>query len=143
MVQVTEKPPKRPTLFNIIRHRGDPQVATTASGHTVIKKDRVIIPSPLDGKMISLRCADYHMEHFVYIDPLFATKLPEDAPGYWFAMCTCGSPAVIISPAEAALHDGDKYDGSQDNELVCQFYMNTLMAFGLGYHANQEGNRWD
>jgi hypothetical protein len=135
--------------FNIIKTRGDPDVATTLTGHHVTKKERVIIPSPFDGTMISLLVADYHDEHFVYIDPLFEKDLPEnDERSYWFAMCTCGSPAGIIGPSDANIHEGvSLYDrltgkGVGENLLVCQFYYGTLLANGYGWHANQDPKQW-
>jgi hypothetical protein len=125
-----------PISFNIIKNRGDPQTATTLSGHVVQKKDFVIVPNPLDPEikqMIALRCADYHMEHFVYIDPLFAGEVPKsEKRHFWWAMCTCGSPAVMIDGMQAAVHDGQDYDGSQTSELV----------YGHGFHQGQENRKW-
>lgn len=132
-----------PTTYNIITFRGDPTKATTLSGHQVEKKDRVIIPSPFDGTMITLRCADYHNEHFVYIDPLFEKELPKgEKKRYWFAMCTCGSPAVIISPSQAAVHEGHVIGEDKENMLVCQIYMQTLLENGFGYHIGQDKREW-
>lgn len=135
--------------YNIIAHRGDPKVATTLSGHHVTKKERVIIPSPFDETMISLLIADYHDEHFVYIDPLFEKDLEkEDKRRVWFAMCTCGSPAGIISPSDANVHNDvsmfDRFMGKGINEnlLVCQHYFQTLLMDGYGYHVGQDDRQW-
>lgn len=129
--------------FNIIKNRGDPNTAYTVTGHEVTKKDLVIIPSPFDGTMISLRCADYHEEHFVYIDPLFDKEIPEkDVRSYWFAMCTCGAPAGIIGGADVAKHDNLPPTTKIENMLVCQFYYQTLLLHGFGYHANQDQREW-
>jgi len=135
--------------YNIIANRGDPKTATTLSGHHVEKKEDVIIPSPFDGTMISLKCADYHLEHFVYIDPLFQMKLPDDdRRQVWFAMCTCGSPAVIIGPGEASVHEDVSWldrmtgKGINVNMLVCQFYMMTLLEHNHGWHMNQDKKEW-
>lgn len=131
------------TVFNIVRFRGDPKKATTLSGHTVEKKERVIIPSPFDGSMITLKCADYHNEHFVYIDPMFDQELPKgETKRYWFAMCTCGSPAVIIGPSQAAFHEGHVLGEDKENMLVCQYYMMSLLEFGFGIHVGQEKREW-
>jgi hypothetical protein len=76
-------------LFNIIHHRGDPQTAVTLSGHTVRRQEFVVVPEMLDmGKSTIVKCAPYD-DHFLYLDPV-------NLPGHWFAMCTCGAPAVII-----------------------------------------------
>jgi hypothetical protein len=137
------------TKFNIVKWRGDPTTATTLSGHHVEKKERVIIPSPFDGTMITLLCADYHMEHFVYIDPLFELELdPSEEMRYWFAMCTCGAKAVIIGPADAAIHQGhtasDVLEGKsvRENMLVCEHYMGSLLTEGHGYHQGQDPRPW-
>jgi hypothetical protein len=91
--------------FSIIKHRGDPKSALTEDGIRVFKEDSVISDDPYDSNVpprkIEVRCMDYHMEHFVYIDPVQKT-------GRWFAWCTCGSPAVIV--------------GMEDPLLVCFFY---------------------
>jgi hypothetical protein len=129
--------------YNIIAQRGDPTHATTVTGHPVEKKALVIIPSPFDGTMIALNCADYHMEHFVYIDPLFERDLPKnESRSFWFAMCTCGSPAAIIGGADVARHEGRPFLGYEDNMLVCQHYYQTLIQNGYGWHLNQEGKQW-
>jgi hypothetical protein len=140
---MSEKKKNESTVYNIIALRGDPTTATTLSGHKVEKKDRVIIPSPFDGQMITLKCADYHNEHFVYIDPMFEKELPKgEKKRYWFAMCTCGSPAVIISPSQASIHEGHVIGEDLENMLVCQMYMMNLMEYGFGFHMGQEKRMW-
>jgi hypothetical protein len=119
--------------FNIIKHRGDPQTAETLSGHTVKKESHVYLKSPYDNKVISLRCADYHGEHFVYINPMYE-KDGSDGLGQWFAMCTCGSPAVIIGPMAAQSHD----EGLWENMLVCYAFAMTQASHGHGWHQGQE-----
>ena len=129
--------------YNIIKHRGDPHTATTLTGDIVHKQEIVIIPSPLDGTMISLDCADYHGEHFVYVDPLFAKTLPEsEVRQIWFAMCTCGSPAVVLGPGDVAEHDDQKKDGTQVNKLVCMIYHTNLLEHGHGFHMGQSPVKW-
>lgn len=130
-------------VYNIVHTRGDPTHAMTITGHAVEKKDIVIIPSPFDGTMITLRCADYHNEHFVYIDPLFSAELPKDeGRSFWFAMCTCGSPAAIIGGGEVARHEGRKWEGPEENMLICQHYFQTLIDNGYGWHVNQDPIQW-
>ncbi len=141
------------TAFNIVSHRGDPTSATTISGHRVEKKDFVIIPSPLDpATFMSIKCADYHNEHFVYIDPLFEKELDKsEDKQYWFAMCTCGAPAVIIGGKDASLHEGHNWiqeiiargGHGVENLLVCQHYMTALMNYGHGWHQGQSPRRWE
>lgn len=130
--------------FNIIRFH-DPQKATLASGHTVQRADRVFFKVPSDTEMsglvagdwIALKCADYHTEHFLYIDPLY---LRDDAEGKgcWFAMCTCGSPAVIVGPADAAIEDGS----CPERLLVCYLYHLTLTQTGHGRHTTTGERPW-
>ena len=130
--------------FNIIKHRGDPTTAMTLSGHPVKKEEFVYIkvPTPIGnyeaGDWMMVKCADYHNEHFVYLDPLFFVDGPE-GKGHWFAMCTCGAPAVIINPKDVGLtHDSD----ADSNMLVCQAYMMSVTQFGVGRHATGDGRRW-
>lgn len=122
--------------FNIIRQRGDPKKAVLQSGHTVEKLEHVFIKSP-ENAFISLRCADYHNEHFVYIDPLYNAD-GAVGKGHWFAMCTCGSPAVIVGPSGARSHE----QGIRENMLVCMAYTTTLLEFGTGFHSGQDQRAW-
>ena len=128
-----------PYRFNVIHHRGDPTRATLQSGHTVTKLDQVYIKSPFDNTWLSLKCADYHGEHFVYIDPLYNIDGPE-GEHHWFAMCTCGGPAVIIGPGVAGMtHEA----GVGLNMLVCLHFMNTLAKYGTGFHQGQSRQQWE
>lgn len=102
--------------FSIIKQRGDPKTATTLDGHVVHKEEKVFVPEW--NRWVA--CADYHGEHFVYLDP-------SDKPGRWFAMCTCGSPAVIVGK--------DVYKGEQ-GMLVCHFHA------AQGYHQTSDGRTW-
>ena len=149
MTEEANGKPEQAQTFNVIAHRGDPKIATTISGHHVTKKERVVMPSPFDGTMITLLMADYHEEHFLYIDPLFEKDLDEKDPRrVWFAMCTCGFPAGIISPADANIHNEvslvDRFMGKGVNEnlLVCQHYFETLRREGHGYHVGQDKTEW-
>jgi hypothetical protein len=131
--------------FNITKFRGSPTEATTLSGHHVEKQEYVYFKIPdeaqlgnlMGGEWMYLKCADYHMEHFIYIDPVFLQEGPE-AQGHWFAMCTCGSPAVILDQAATEMHDTleDK------NLLACYHYMLTKSNYGHGWHVGQDKREW-
>lgn len=145
---------KPPVSYNIIKNRGDPTTATTLTGHRVEKKDFVILPNPMDSagyasQPMMLRCADYHNEHFVYIDPLFEVDLPKsEKRNFWFAMCTCGAPAGIISPSDANIHNDvslvGRLTGKGTNEslLVCQHYYQMVLMHGHGFHVGQDPRPW-
>jgi len=78
-------------LFNIIKHRGDPTHAVTLSGHKVERQDKVWVPEAAQLNLPQwLTCAPYD-NHFIYLEPSRKKNM-------WFAMCTCGAPAVIIAP---------------------------------------------
>jgi len=130
-------------LFNTATRHGSPTKAMTLSGHEVEKQETIYfkIPASLGqlkaGSWISLKCADYHNEHFLYIDPVYLMEGPE-AKGHWFAMCTCGSPAIIIEPGATADHDSPE----SGNLLVCKQYMDTKTTYGTGTHLGQEQREW-
>lgn len=99
--------------FSIIRHRGDPDEATTLDGHKVHRKDKIFIPAWEE----FVTCAPYD-NHFIYTDP-------SGKVGRWSYMCSCGSPAVITG------FSGYKGDASyQGKMLVCYFHA------GRGKHAD-------
>ena len=141
--------PKGGARVNIIRQRGSPTEVTLASGHTVEKQEYVYFLMPKEDKREPdewrmVKCSDYHGEHFLYLDPLYLLAARPTDPnksetgrGHWFAMCTCGSPAVIVGPEEAAKEDSD----CPEQLLVCIYYHNTLLDEGWGKHADQEGRR--
>ncbi|MCK5548801.1 MAG: hypothetical protein KAI64_07280 [Thermoplasmata archaeon] len=143
---------KKPTIFNIIKKRGSPTEATTAAGDKVKKEPFLIVPSPHNpDTLVTIQCADYHEEHFVYLDPLFFIDLkPDDPRKIWWAMCTCGSPAVVVGGTTAAKHEGHNWihevlnrDGHNvENILVCEHYMARLDTQGHGWHQGQEGRQW-
>lgn len=140
-----------PAAHNVIRQRGSPTEATLASGHTVEKQEYVYFLLPKEDKRKPdewrmVRCADYHGEHFVYLDPLYLLPATPVDPnksqtgrGHFFALCSCGSPAVIVGPSDAAMEDSD----CPEQLLVCFYYHSTLVNNGWGRHADQEGmRRW-
>lgn len=106
--------------FSIIKHRGDPNSATTLDGHKVYKRESVYIPE-MGGKV---RCAPYS-SHFVYLDP-------SNKAGRWFAMCTCGSPAVITG-YKAYKRDASSNEGAM---LICKYHGD------YGHHQNEQGSHW-
>lgn len=130
--------------FNIIKFR-DPKQATLASGDVVHRADRVYFKVPEDAEMsgliggdwITLKCADYHTEHFLYINPLYLRDRTK-GKGCWFAMCTCGSPAVIVGPGDAAMEDSS----CPERLLVCYLYHLTLTQTGHGRHATTGERPW-
>lgn len=141
--------PFEASSFNIVRQRASPNEVTLTSGHTVEKMERVYFRPPNadasgPGEWQVVKCADYHGEHFVYLDPLYETPALLTNPdkkdtgrGHWFAMCTCGSPAVILGPEEAKFEES----GIEEQLLVCYIYHATLKKDGWGKHADQHGRR--
>ena|SRR3990167_3674084 len=138
--------------FNIVRQRGTPTEAILESGHKVEKQEYVYFRKPNEdasgpGDWTMIKCADYHGEHFVYLDPVYNLPARKVDPnkhstgrGRFFAACTCGSPAVIVGPIDAALEDSD----CKEQLLVCFIYHRDLVAYGWGRHADQQGmRRWD
>ena len=101
--------------FSIIRHRGRPNKATTLKGREVTRSEKVFI-----AEMGWLRCAPYD-DHFVYLNP-------DTNKGTWFAMCTCGSPAVIVGASLVGEPGGPRM-------LVCMEHAQT------GKHTTG-GSRW-
>jgi len=133
-----------PTKFNIIKHRGSPTDAITLTGHKVFKQEFVYFQLPQSfggfakGDWITMRCADYHGSHFIYIDPVYLEDGPH-AKGHFFAMCTCGSPAVLAGPGE------EVSIGTPDGStliLVCLFYQNEYHRVGRGRHLNEGERMW-
>ena len=128
--------PFKGKTFNIVKHLGDPGEATLQSGHTVYKEDYVYFKNDKN-QFVAMKCADYHGAHFVYLDPLYGVDGKEGL-GHFFALCTCGSAAVVVGPTEARLEITDW----QEQLLVCYVYHGTLKAYGHGWHQGQEGRKW-
>lgn len=121
--------------FNTVKHRGDPKSAVLESGHTVKKQEYVYFKDE-HGQYVALKCADYHGAHFLYLDPVFNDD--EKGKGHWFAMCTCGAPAVIVGPQQGDMED----TGVQERLLVCYAYHLTLHNYGAGWHQGSSPRRW-
>lgn len=94
--------------FSIIHHRGTVNDATTLDGYEVHRQEFVWIRGY--GKVI---CPSYD-NHFTYLDP---KPVKRGEPYRWFAMCTCGSPAVITG-TRAYSHLGSPSGWM----LVCQHH---------------------
>jgi hypothetical protein len=112
--------PKNEILFAVIQQRGDPYKAITLDGQTVVREEKVFIPEYQN----FVACAPYS-SHFVYLDPSGIEQR-------WFAMCTCGSPAVIVG-YDAYRQDASSNEGAM---LVCLFHAQR------GHHANEQGSQW-
>jgi hypothetical protein len=128
---------------NPIKHRGDPKWAILQSGHRVEKQERLFFRIPVAmghfdaHQWVSIKTADYHSEHFLYLDPLYESDEPEDK-GHWFCMCSCGSPAVLVGPTDAQIEDS----GIEEQLLVCYTYHLTLTETGFGRHATTGERPW-
>lgn len=68
----------------IIRHRGDPNKATTLNGERVVRRKHITLPD----LGVAVACAPYD-DHFVY----WTNRVGQSA-----LMCTCGSAAVVTEP---------------------------------------------
>lgn len=104
--------------FNIVHQHGSPNEATLVTGHKVFRVKGIFIKDL--GREIP--CAPYD-DHFIYEEPTHAK-------GTWFAMCTCGSPAVIVDPS------GYRRDSSSSGKMIiCHYH-------GMhGHHATSDLGR--
>lgn len=128
--------------FNIIKRRGDPKSAITHSGHFVEKQEYVYLRDD-KGLYQNVRCADYHNEHFIYVDPQFNVERADGQPNTkrgWFAMCTCGSPAVLVGRGVGAL--GTDHFDYGEMLLVCMIHTQALLDSGIGRHQTSSGRQW-
>jgi hypothetical protein len=75
-----------PKLISIIRHRGEPQKATTLNGVEVKRERQLFVLADSYNKFF---VAAQYDDHFLYDNPT-----PQQ-PSF---MCTCGAPAVLIPP---------------------------------------------
>ena len=95
--------------FSIIKHYLSPNEGITVDGKKVFRKDKVFVKEW--GRFVV--CAPYD-NHFIYLDE--SNKM-----GRWFAMCTCGSPAVVVG-ANVYKKDASPTSGSgirPGEMLVC------------------------
>lgn len=137
MSEQAESPNFKNYSFNVISKRGSPTEAVLESGHTVTKQEICYYRdenSP--GGVAGVKAADYHGEHFVYIDPVANRPIEDtEAEGWdgkqrWFAMCTCGSQAVIIT-AQTTENLGLESPPVDGPRLVCMFYATQVEHYGV------------
>jgi hypothetical protein len=132
------------TRITTIKRRGDPKWAILETGERVEKQERLYFVAPAQmmsvqaGQWVSVRAADYHGEHFIYLDPLYNDDKKHTGRGHWFAACTCGSPAVLVGPSEARLED----PGTNEQLLVCWAYHASLHDTGFGRHMTTGEKPW-
>lgn len=129
--------------FGIVRQRGSPVEVTLDSGHVVKKEKWLYIKAATTGfadpnkeQWEHYEAADYHGEHFLYVDPLYHVDGPEGT-GHVAIMCTCGSPGIIVGATSGRLEDSDR----TKKLAVCYVYHTTLETYGTGMHADQQGRR--
>lgn len=113
---------KQVTSFATIRAFGDKNTATTHDGIKVHRLDSIYF----EGFGL-VTCAQYSA-HFVY-------EHKSGIVGRWSTMCTCGSPAVIVSynsPINKLM--SKPTDGGFI--LVCMAHTSTKDNVGVGKHAD-------
>ena len=110
---------KPSTKFNMnvayIRVRNTPNEATLSDGSKIyrIKEGKVYV----EGLKRFVKTVDYS-NHFVALDP--SKKV-----GRWFALCSCGSPAVVAgyNAYKHGASAGTNQDGMVAGEmLICYFH---------------------
>lgn len=72
--------------ISIIRHRGEPNKATTLSGESVERLSQLFVDAEGYNRFYPVTHYD---DHFIYDNPTIAQ------PSF---MCTCGAPAVLVPP---------------------------------------------
>lgn len=92
-----------PKVISIIRHRGEPQKATTLNGVEVTREQKLFVLADSYNKFF---VATQYDDHFLYDNPAL------QQPSF---MCTCGAPAVLIPP----------------NTLESQFYCMHHYQYGI------------
>lgn len=124
------------STFNVIRFRGDQTKVQLVTGEIVEKQDFIYVKDN-ENKVHAMPCADYHGEHFIYADPRYNLD-GDEGRGHWFAMCTCGSPAVKIGWTDVVLTHGE----GERAMIVCYVYMLTLEKEGVGAHMTGHRKWW-
>lgn len=102
---------KKDVGFSIIHHFGSPNEAYTLDNLKVERQEYLY--AGITYGMV--RCAPYD-DHFIYNDP-YKVRPGIDAPR-WLAMCTCGSPAVIVGTKVYGI-----YASPEGYLLVCMAHM--------------------
>jgi hypothetical protein len=98
--------------FSIIKHLHVNRV-TTIDGYICHRKDKLFVPE----YNADVPCAPYD-NHFIFLDP--HVLKPGDPRKYWFAMCTCGGPSILVG-SNAYSHLGS----SSGMMFVCLVHLNT------------------
>ena len=110
------------SFSQVVRNVGDLDEATTLDGLPVRRVDKI------DCSGYGLVPVAQYSAHFVYEDP--SRKL-----GRWVHMCTCGSPAVIVSynsPIKTLMSK----PSDSDFVLVCLQHTTTRGNDGRGKHSD-------
>jgi hypothetical protein len=95
--------------FSLVRSV-HPNRVTLEDGSIAYRSEKVIVPQ--FGEIV---CAPYD-NHFVFLDP----HKPKRKERYWFAMCSCGGPAVI-----GGVSSYRQFGSPQGLMLVCYFHSST------------------
>lgn len=105
---------QRATAPKVVRQAGQLNMVEV-DGHKVYRQDKIMV----NGELVKCAPTD---NHFVYrIDPAIFHRLG------WLLFCTCGSPAVTVSP------DAYKHLGSAEGTmLVCKSMLDTGRHSGGG-----------
>jgi len=110
--------------FGIIHHYNSPNSAITIDGKEVRRESKIWYAEyddegyPINGRFIA--CAPDDL-HFVYIDPMWKKIV-----GRWFAMCTCGSVAVIVGYNAYRQDSSPSTEGTNKGEmLMCKWFLDS------------------
>lgn len=102
--------PFRDVDFSIIKHLHVNR-AEVKGGYVVYREDKLFVQE----YNAEIPCAPYD-NHFIFLDP--HVLKPGDKQKFWFAMCTCGGPAVLVG-SQAYKHLGS----SQGMMFVCFIHL--------------------
>lgn len=111
---------KNVTDFGTIRGWGDKNKATTHDGLTVERQEYIFV----EGYGM-VKCVPYEL-HFIWEDK-------SKKRGRWVFMCTCGSPAGIISYKAMS---GMMSPTLGEYVLCCLAHTSSKMNTGIGKHAD-------
>lgn len=121
--------------FGIIHHYNSPNSAVTVDGKEVHREEKIWYAEyddegyPINGRFIA--CAPDN-SHFVYIDPMWKKIV-----GRWFALCSCGSVAVIVGYNAYRQESSPSVEGTNKGELlICKWFLDN------GVHQFSD-KRWE
>jgi len=116
--------------FAVIKRRGDLNTCETADGHIVHRQDKLFVEEA-DGSGRFIFCAP-DADHFIFIDPVWRNII-----GRWFAMCSCGSPAVITGykAYEAFGSPTTRQESTRPGEM--------LICYHFGQYGKHMDVNWD